>query len=97
MRSASVFLPARERYKTNCIKVIGEIRACILELGRRMVDRGALDRAEQVYFLRRWRARPLPARAGELHRDACASGRPTSAALSELEPPFMVIDAAEAA
>ena len=51
MRSSDVFLPARERYKTNCIKVIGEIRACLLEVGRRMVERGALDRPDQVFFL----------------------------------------------
>ena len=51
MQSSGVFLPARERYKTNCIKVIGEIRVCFLELGRRMVEKGALDTADQVWFL----------------------------------------------
>ncbi len=51
MHSSAVFLASRERYKTNEIKVIGEIRMAIRELGRRMVERGALDRAEQIYLL----------------------------------------------
>jgi phosphohistidine swiveling domain-containing protein len=93
MRSSDVFLPARERYKTNCIKVIGEIRACMLEVGRRMVERGALDRADQVFFLVE----------GELdhfrHEPEAFSGtlrqrEQDYKALFDLAPPFMVIDAA---
>lgn len=51
MHSAGLFLAGRERRKTNCIKVVGEIRMCLFELGRRMVERGLIDRKEQVYML----------------------------------------------
>jgi rifampicin phosphotransferase len=93
MRSSSVFLPARERYKTNCIKLIGEIRACMLEIGRRMVERGALDRPEQVFFLverelDHFRHEPESFTATLRQREQDFT------ALFELEPPFMVIDAA---
>jgi rifampicin phosphotransferase len=94
MRSSAVFLPARERYKTNCIKVIGEIRVCFLELGRRMVERGALDRADQMWFLV----------DGELDHFRHEPGAFTETLrqreaeyleLYELEPPFMVTNAAK--
>lgn len=93
LRSADVFLPARERYKTNCIKVIGEIRACMLEVGRRMVERGALDRPEQVFFLVEGELdhfRHEPERFTETLRQREQEFK----ALFELEPPFMVTDAA---
>ena len=51
MHSSDVFLASRERYKTNMIKVIGEIRVALLELGRRMVTRGALDHPQQLFML----------------------------------------------
>ncbi|MBC8363892.1 MAG: phosphoenolpyruvate-utilizing protein [Actinobacteria bacterium] len=38
--SAGVFMPGRERTKTNCIKLIHEVRMAYLEFGRRMVERG---------------------------------------------------------
>jgi phosphohistidine swiveling domain-containing protein len=93
MRSSDVFLPARERYKTNCIKVIGEIRACLLEVGRRMVERGALDRPDQVFFLvegelDHFRHEP------ERFTDTLRQREQDFLALFELEPPFMVTDAA---
>jgi pyruvate,water dikinase len=51
LRSASVFLSGRERYKTACVKVVSEIRMCFRELGRRMVERGVLSRVEQIFML----------------------------------------------
>ena len=74
MRSSAVFLAARERYKTNCIKVIGEIRACFLELGRRMVERGALDRPDQVFFLVEGELDHFRHEPERVHRDAAAAG-----------------------
>ena len=93
MRSSDVFLPARERYKTNCIKVIGEIRACLLEVGRRMVAQGALDRPDQVFFLvegelDHFRHEPATFTATLRQREQ------EFMALFDLEPPFMVTDAA---
>ena len=43
---------ARERTKTNNIRLIHEARATLRELGRRMVDRGAFDAVEDFGFLR---------------------------------------------
>ena len=40
LRAAGVFMPGRERTKTNCIKLIHEVRMALLEFGRRMVERG---------------------------------------------------------
>jgi pyruvate,water dikinase len=48
LRAASIFLPGRERSKTNAIKLTHESRLCWMELGRRMVDRGVFD--EQTLF-----------------------------------------------
>ena len=38
--AAGVFMPGRERTKTNCIKLVHEVRMAYLEFGRRMVERG---------------------------------------------------------
>ena len=89
MHSSAVFLASRERYKTNEIKVIGEIRMALLELGRRMVERGALDHPQQLFMLQ----------AGELDhfRHEPASFTETLrqrerdfAELAQLDPPFIV-------
>jgi pyruvate,water dikinase len=89
LRSSEIFLAARERYKTNCIKLIGEIRVCLLELGRRMVERGALDRPEQIYLLvagelDHFRAEP------EAFTDTIRQREADFDELFQLEPPFVV-------
>ncbi|MDP7259175.1 MAG: hypothetical protein QF419_07390, partial [Acidimicrobiales bacterium] len=38
--SAGVFMPGRERTKTNCIKLVHEARMALLEFGRRMSEKG---------------------------------------------------------
>ncbi|MFV0525601.1 MAG: PEP-utilizing enzyme [Acidimicrobiales bacterium] len=43
LASSSVFIPGRERSKTNIIRVINEIRVAVREIGRRAVERGQLD------------------------------------------------------
>ena len=40
LQSASIFMPGRERTKTNCVKFIQEGRMANREFGRRMVERG---------------------------------------------------------
>ena len=52
LRAATVWLPARERTKTNNIRLIHEARMTMRELGRRMVERGAFDEIEDFGFLR---------------------------------------------
>lgn len=51
LASAAVFVPGRERSKTSIIRVIGEIRAALLELGRRAVEAGDLDDAADICML----------------------------------------------
>ncbi len=50
LRSALLFNPGRERTKTNCIKVIHEMRLAAREAGRRLVDAGLLDTVEQIFM-----------------------------------------------
>ena len=40
LHSATVFLPGRERTKTNCIKLVHEVRVALREWGRRCVAAG---------------------------------------------------------
>lgn len=51
LASAAVFLPGRERTKTNIIRVIGEIRVALWELGSRLVERGDLDEPRDICML----------------------------------------------
>ena len=44
--------PGRERTKTNCIRLIHEMRMSMREIGRRMVERGAFDEIEDFGFVR---------------------------------------------
>jgi pyruvate,water dikinase len=53
VRAARVFLPGRERSKTNAIRMLHECRMTLRELGRRMVDRGAFDEIEDFGMLRK--------------------------------------------
>ncbi len=49
--SAGTFLRGRERSKTNIIRVIGESRLAVRELGRRAVERGHLGEVKDINFL----------------------------------------------
>jgi rifampicin phosphotransferase len=51
LKSAQLFLAGRERAKTNVVRVINEVRAALRELGRRLVERGVIEDAEQVFML----------------------------------------------
>ena len=51
MRAANLFLSARERYKANCIKLVGEIREPMREIGRRHVASGLLGAVEHIFML----------------------------------------------
>ncbi|MBU3690408.1 MAG: phosphoenolpyruvate-utilizing protein, partial [Actinobacteria bacterium] len=50
--ASRAWLPARERTKTNNIRIIHEMRMPMRELGRRMVERGAFDEIEDFGFVR---------------------------------------------
>jgi rifampicin phosphotransferase len=49
---SAAWLPGRERTKTNCIRLIHEMRVSMREIGRRMVERGAFDEIEDFGFVR---------------------------------------------
>ena len=49
---SAAWLPGRERTKTNCIRLIHEMRMSMREIGRRMVERGAFDEIEDFGFVR---------------------------------------------
>ncbi|MCP3934744.1 MAG: phosphoenolpyruvate-utilizing protein [Actinomycetia bacterium] len=51
LRSTEVFLPGRERSKTNIIRVIGEVRVAVWEIGRRAVERGELSSPRDICLL----------------------------------------------
>lgn len=50
-RAVGKYLAARERSKMSCARVIDEARQAVRELGRRLVDRGALARWEHVLLV----------------------------------------------
>ena len=49
---STAWVPGRERTKTNCIRLIHEMRVSLREIGRRMVERGAFDEIEDFGFVR---------------------------------------------
>ena len=51
LRSSTIFLGGRERYKTNCIKVVGEMREAMREVGRRLVADGVLKEVEHIFMV----------------------------------------------
>ncbi len=90
LRAATVFMPGRERTKTNCVKLIQEIRMLSRELGRRWVDAGALDEPEDGSFLtheEQERELDDPGSHLELIRDRKAR----FAQLRALEEPFLFV------
>jgi rifampicin phosphotransferase len=94
LSSARVFMVARERCKTNCIRAVHEVRMCFDELGRRMVDAGHLDHARQIYMLIEdelddYFANPARFKPTLIEREV------DYLSLYELEPPYIVDVAAE--
>lgn len=51
--SATVFMPGRERTKTNCIKLIQEMRMLVREWGRRCVEAGTFEQINDYGLLTR--------------------------------------------
>ncbi len=88
-RSAAIWLAARERGKTNMIKVIGEVRMCMLELGKRMTARGHLAKPELIWMLMAPELdafRFNPERFGDLLAQRESEWRE----LFDLEPPYIM-------
>jgi pyruvate,water dikinase len=51
LERCAVWMGIRERTKATCVLTINEMRLDALEIGRRLVARGLLETADQVYFL----------------------------------------------
>ena len=93
VNSLAVFMQARERCKSNHIRVVGEVRQCFLELGQRAVDAGHLSHVRQVFMLLadeldEWLVDPAAFSARLTEREA------DYLSLYELEPPYIVKGAA---
>jgi pyruvate,water dikinase len=89
LRAAQVFLSGRERYKTNCIKIIGEMRMALREVGRRLVEEGHLRQLDHVFMvtgdeLDEFQIHP------DRYTEKLAARYDQYLTLFDLEPPFAV-------
>lgn len=87
--ASAVYFGYRERGKNITIKVIHEGKLALFELGRRMVERSAIDEVQQVFMLLdseldQFVADPAPFRSTILDRWG------TLAELRELVPPYII-------
>lgn len=89
MQSSTVFLGGRERYKTNCIKIVGEIREAMREVGRRLVAKGQLKEVEHVFMVLASELNEFSVQP-EKFTDIFAERAIGHRALFDLEPPFAV-------
>jgi pyruvate,water dikinase len=93
IRSASVWMAARERIKSSNIRCHHEVRMCFAEIGRRMTERGHLAHERQIFMLladevEGFLADPASFAATLTEREQ------DYLALYELEPPYIVNGAA---
>jgi phosphohistidine swiveling domain-containing protein len=90
LRSAAVFLPARERAKANSVLLLNEARTALHELGRRMVAAGVFERTDDFGMVRFDEFPDFlddpPAWAAEIARR-----RQWYDLLAGLEPPFITV------
>jgi pyruvate,water dikinase len=96
LRSALLFNPGRERTKTNCIKVVHEMRLAAREAGQRLVDAGLLDTVDQLFMFTDDELDDLVALAAGRPIVAIPEPRQTARdreayyeSLFDLEPPFV--------
>jgi pyruvate,water dikinase len=93
VRTAGVWMAARERIKSSNIRCHHEVRMCFDELGRRMTERGHLAHPRQIYMLLadeidEFIADPAPFKARLAEREV------DYLSLYELDPPYIVNGAA---
>ena len=87
--AAKVFLPGRERSKTNVIRLVNEMRVAGNELGRRMAAAGHIARLEDVSMLMEEELDAFLADPGAFS-GVIASRAAAYAELFDLEPPFVI-------
>lgn len=93
LASSATFMAGRERSKTNIIRVIGEVRLAIWEIGRRAVERGELDEAQDICFFFVDEMEQLATGSLTDVREIATARKARHAFLSEREPPFIFSDA----
>ncbi|HTN78872.1 MAG TPA: PEP-utilizing enzyme, partial [Acidimicrobiales bacterium] len=91
VRAARVFLPGRERSKTNAIRMLHECRMTLRELGRRMVESGAFDEVEDYGMLRKVEMTGEFLADPHAFTDIIRTRRAQYAELQALEPPFVFV------
>ena len=89
LKSAQLFLAGRERAKTNVVRVINEARVALYEYGRRLVDRGVIADAEQVFMVTDDELDALRAQP-EAFKDVIAERWEQYQRLFDYEPVFVV-------
>ena len=85
-----VWMGVRERTKATCVLTINEMRLDALEIGRRLVDDGKLEAAEQVYFLTFGEFRAA-ARGGDVDLDRIRARQAAKADLLRYQEPLFAI------
>ncbi len=90
LRSAGTFIPGRERAKTSIIRVIHEGRMAVRELGRRLEERGWIDRLSDVFLLFVDELESVAA-GNPPDRAELAERRAYHARLQGLEPPYIIV------
>ena len=89
---SSAWLPARERTKTNNIRLVHEIRMPLRELGRRMVARGAFDEIEDFGFVLDGERDELLGPTPEVLTGRIRERRAEHHALAAKVPPFVFVE-----
>ena len=88
--SAATFVPGRERSKTSIIRVVGEMRLALWELGRRAVVRGEMSQPSDVCMLFSDELEALVAGSLDGVADLVAGRHAHQEWLKSLEPPFII-------
>jgi pyruvate,water dikinase len=90
LASASVFVPGRERSKTNIIRVVHEMRMAVWEIGRRAVERGDMAEPRDICLLFVDEVEQLTRGALPDTRQLVTARQAHLDHLQTLEPPFII-------
>jgi pyruvate,water dikinase len=88
---SEAWLPARERTKTNNIRMVHELRMSSRALGRRFVERGVFDEIEDFGFLLEAEADDLLGPAPHVLTERIRERRAGHHAMSSKVPPFVFV------
>lgn len=89
--ASGAWLPARERTKTNNIRLIQEVRMPLRELGRRLTERGVFDEIEDFGLVLNDEMEEVLSATPERLTERIRERRATHAQLSEREPEFVFV------